>query len=139
MKTVKINIRSDLFHQIKPSRLPRLQELIEGGSRHSLCNLIGVGSSSSFPSSSPRSADPTNSGEVWAAHYLTFTNQQVYNLLTKALSIVGDSEEHIAYQLNQTFGDNKNKNYSTPPGTVRIYDHDLICFYNGKTWRKLQL
>ena len=128
MKIVKINVQSDIFHQIKPSKLPELQELIKSGSKHSLWSMIRTVTVST----------PSVPDEIWAVHYLRFTNQQIYDLLTKALGIVKDTEEYFTYQLNQTFVDNKDKNYSTPPGTVRIYDHDLICFYNGKTWRKLK-
>lgn len=128
MKIVKINVQSDVFHQVKPSKLSELQELVGNGSKHSMCNMIRT---VTVPM-------PPHPNEIWAAHYLRFTNQQVYDLLTKALSIVKDTEEYVTYQLNQTFGNNKDKSYSTPPGTVRIYDHDLICFYNGKTWRKLK-
>lgn len=128
MKIVKINIQSDIFHQIKPSKLSELQELVDSGSRHAMCKFIRTVTVPHPP------APP----EIWAAHYLRFTNQQVYDLLTKAVNIVKDTEEYVTYQLNEAFGDGKNKHYSTPPGTVRIYAQDLICFYNGKTWRKLK-
>lgn len=128
MKTVQINIQSDVFHQIKPSRLPELKELVSSGSKHAMCGLIRT---VTVP-------NPPVPNEIWAAHYLRFTNQQVHDLLVKAIDIVKDTEEYVAHQLNETFNDGKNKHYSTPPGTVRIYAQDLICFYNGKTWRKLK-
>lgn len=127
MKTVKINVQSDVFHQIKPSKLPELYDLVNSGSKHSMCSLIRT---VTVP-------NPPCPGVIWAAHYLRFTNQQVYDMLVKAINIVKDTEEYFSHQLNDTFNDGKHKHYTTPPGTVRIYDRDLICFYNGKTWRKL--
>lgn len=127
MKTVKINVQSDVFHQIKPSKLPELHDLINNGSKHSMCSLIRT---VTVPS-------PPSPDVIWAAHYLRFTNQQVYDMLVKAVNIVKDTEEYFSHQLNDVFNDGKDKRYTTPPGTVRIYDQDLICFYNGKTWRKL--
>lgn len=128
---MKVNVQSDIFYQIKPSNLLELKSLVEGGSKHAKCNLtsktlrVVVGR--------PRP------DEVWAAHYLNFSNLQVYNLLCKALRIVENTEEYTSYLLNQAFNTEKKKSYSTPPGSVRVYSEDLICFYNGKTWRKIEL
>lgn len=106
------NIQSDTYIQIKSSKLAEIKALIEEGGKYS----------------------PFKSGKSTKAK---ITNQQAYELLHKALNIVKDTEEYTAYLLDETFGDGKNKKYFTPPGTVRFYAKDLICFYTGKTWRKI--
>jgi hypothetical protein len=128
MKIMRINVQSDAFQQIKPAHLSELRELVESGSKHSPCRFLrGM--------VVPTSPKPK---EIWAAYYLDFSNQQVYDLLTKAVNIVKDTEEYVQYQLSSAFVvENKNKHYSTPPGTLRFYSRNLICFWNGKTWRKI--
>lgn len=61
----------------------------------------------------------------------------VYNLLKKAIKIVENTEEYTEYLLLNTF-DDKNKYTKIPPGTVRVYQKNLVSFYNGRTWRKLK-
>jgi len=125
-----VNIQSDVFAQVKPVKLQALKELVKSGSRHGKFKFWG---SNLYVPQAP------NLKEVWAAHHLSFTNQQIYDLLSKSVSIVESTEEYTMYMLNEAFNDGKDqKKYSTPPGTLRIYAEDLICFYNGKTWRKLK-
>lgn len=124
---MKINIQSDLFYQIKPSRLLELKELINTGSKHAACKFI----TRTVPHR------PKNN-EIWAIHCVNFTNQQIYDLLTKSVDKIKNTEEFVEYQLKTTFNF-KDKNYSIPPGTIRIYSQDLLCFYNGKIWKKLEL
>lgn len=130
MNTVKVNIQSDVFYQVKPIHLSQLEELIETGSKHAKCK---------FTSKETVQYFSEKTDEMWAAHCLNLSNLQVYNLLSKAMRIVQDTEEYTSYLLNKTFGEEKNRSYSTPPGTIRVYSEDLICFYNGKTWRKIKL
>jgi hypothetical protein len=124
MKTKTIYIRSDLFCQIKPTAFQKLKDLVESGAKHSPCKYIV-------------DARPMSATE-FAIHYVQFSNQDIYNLLNKAIEIVKNTEEYVSYQLQDIFNDDKNKTYYTPPGTIRIFANDLICFYNGKTWRKLK-
>lgn len=124
-----VNIQSDVFAQVKPASLTALKEQVKSGSRYGKFKFFG---SNLYAPQAP------NSKEIWAAHHLNFTNQQIHDLLSKSLSIVESTEEHALYILNEAFSDGKDKKYSTPPGTLRIYADDLICFYNGKTWRKLK-
>ena len=61
----------------------------------------------------------------------------VLHLLQKAIRIVENTEEYTEYLLLDTFGDKYTYN-KIPPGTIRIFNPDLICFFNGRTWRKLK-
>lgn len=129
--TVKnVLVQSDVFHQVKPSSLQDLYALVQGGSKHGHC---------AFLRSRTPDWDGRDDGKVWAAHRLNFTNEQVYNLLKKSIDLVQDSEEYFSYQLKKAFPETgtEKRAYSTPPGTVRFYDQDLICYYSGKVWKKL--
>jgi hypothetical protein len=127
MNVYSLYIRSDIFSQVKPSKLPQLEELVSTGTKYAPYTFFGK----TVP-------EPPRSQEVWAIHKMTFNNLEVCNLLKKAINIVKDTEEYTSYLLNETFG-SKTKPYSVPPGTLRFYSQDLICFYNGKTWRKITL
>ena len=125
-----VNIQSDVFAQVKPASLQGLKELVKSGSRHGKFKFSG---------SNLYTPTASEAGGHWAAQYLNFTNQQVHDLLSKSVSIVESTEEYTLHMLNEAFNDGKDqKKYSTPPGTLRIYAKDLICFYNGKTWRALK-
>lgn len=128
--TMTVGIQSDIFAQVKPSELSALEELISSGSKHAPF---------AFKGKSFETIKYTCSDRVWAVQFLNFTNQQVYQLLSKSLKIVESTEEYALYILNEAFNSGKDKQYSTPPGTLRIYAKDLICFYNGKTWRALKV
>lgn len=118
-------IASDSFVQLKPARLTELEMLIELGAGHSPCSLV------KYPPFEHTSSD------IPAIYLLSFTNLQAYNLLLKAENIVKNTEEFVSYQLEKLFS-GKEVHYSVPPGTVRIFAQDLICFYNGKNWRKIE-
>lgn len=61
----------------------------------------------------------------------------VLHLLQKATKIVENTEEYTEYLLYDTFGD-KNAYSKLPPGTIRIFSPSLVCFFNGRNWRKLK-
>lgn len=60
-----------------------------------------------------------------------------YKYLQKAINIVENTEEYAEYLLFRSF-DQTGSYKKIPPGTIRIYGKDLVCFYNGRTWRKLK-
>jgi hypothetical protein len=128
MKTQKVVVRSDMYIQLKPARLLELNMLVERGSGYSPCALTR--------SPLPRDYNAYYDG-TYALSKLSFTNLDAQNLLLKASNIVKNTEEFTSYQLEELFSTGSKTPYSTPPGTVRIFAQDLISFYNGKTWRKL--
>lgn len=131
MASIELRIQSDIFHQVKPSKLPELRKCMETMNRHSPYRFSGKGQY--------LHVDHVNRGWMWAAFALNFSNEQVYGLLSKAIKIVENTEEYTKYLLQETFGDESDKKFFTPPGTVRFYSQDLICFFNGKSWRHLKL
>lgn len=130
MKLVTVEINSDLFEQVKPSRLSQLKLMLEAGAKHSPYPFNYRGLATTVYS---------KNRTVYAIDRLKFTVSEVHELLNKALNLVQDTEEYAEHLLLEAFDDSKNKRYSTPPGTVRFYAQDLICFYNGKTWRKIKV
>ena len=60
-----------------------------------------------------------------------------YNFLTKAIKIVENTEEYTEYLLITSF-DDRSKYKKVPPGTIRFYTKDSVCFYNGRSWRRLK-
>lgn len=125
---ITVNVQSDIFLQVKPDRLGYLEELMQTATRFAPYKFRTI----------PTVQEAPRSKVIWAAHHINFSNLEVYSLLKKAVKIVENTEEYANYLLERTFGDGASKKYSTPPGTVRFFSQDLICFYNGKTWRKLK-
>ncbi len=118
---MKLFVCSDIFIQVKPKTLDSLKEKVDNASKYAI-----------YP--------PPVFHEKYVLYYTRFTNQEVYNFLSKAVNIIKNTEEHMAYTLETLFCSNKqSKPYAVPPGTIRIFSKDLVCFYNGKTWRKLSL
>jgi len=123
----KIFTSSDVYHQIKPSQLGKLEELLKTQGENSI-HQFGFQSG------------PDGIGNIWSTRAMKLTNIQIYKLLKKSISIIEHTEEYAEYLLNKVFvEDGSSKNYSLPPGTLRLYSQELICFYNGKTWKKIKL
>jgi hypothetical protein len=132
-------ISSDISQEIRPSSLPILKSMIE---RH--------GGNSLYPFKTERdgryrvkyqSMGVDVDGDVieyLEAYRLNFTLSQVLHLLEKAMIIVSNTEEGIAYTLDKLFvNDKSGKSYRIPPGTLKFFSQNHICFYTGKNWRKI--
>ena len=122
------HVQSDVFYQVRPSEV-KLLEAVEGGSRNSLY---------SFAQSRKRYLN-VEQGTLLGVHTIKITNLQMLTLLKKAIGAVEHTEEYAGYMLEKLFAEDTTKGYSIPPGTIRLYSNDLICFYNGKVWRKIKL
>lgn len=126
---MKVVIRSDIYAQIKPKKIIELRELVNSPDKHSYYpfkNYVSNGYGYDLD---------LNEQVLYAAKALRFTNTEVFAFLEKSIKIVENTEQYTEYLLNDTFGEQKF--IINPPGTVRFYSQDLICFYNGKSWRKL--
>lgn len=125
---MKLIVSSDIYASIKPKQIHALKEKVDSVDRLSYYNFTNHLSRKTF--------DYDLKEEVYyAAHLIRFTNMEVYDLLTKSIKIVENTEQYTEYILNDVFGEAKF--VITPPGTIRFYAQDLVCFYNGKSWRKL--
>lgn len=122
---MQIVVSSDQYHQIKPYHKSKIEEKIakDGKFAPFFNKKLEYSKSLVFP----------------AYNCITFSNIEVLSMLKKAVQIVSNTEAYTEYLLEQNFGESKGGFLYAPPGTVRIYSQNLICFYNGKTWRKLKL
>lgn len=127
---MKVITRSDIYAQIKPKHIFDLKELANSSNKHSYYQFYGNISKGYASYDLDLQECVKNS-----AHMLRFTNLEVYQILEKAIKIVENTEQYTEYLLSQTFGEPKF--IINPPGTVRFYSQDLICFYTGKNWRKI--
>ena len=127
---MKIVTSSDIYAKIKPKRIHDLREVINSGNKYSPYD---------FRNSVSKAAVAYDfdlrDTVKYTAHMLNFTNLEVFMLLDKAIKIVENTTEYAEYLLNDTFGESKF--IINPPGTLRFYSQDLICFYTGKNWRKI--
>lgn len=128
---MKIVTSSDIYAKIKPKKIHDLREMINSGNKYSPYD---------FRSSVSKVAVAYDfdirDAVRYTAHMLNFTNLEVFTLLDKAIKIVENTDEYTEYLLNDTFGEPKFT--INPPGTLRFYAQDLICFYTGKNWRKIE-
>lgn len=138
-RILTVNIRSDYYCQVKPCKLTELKHLVENGAKHSPCYLTTRGANANNYVNYQTFFKGDTPMPVWAVDQMTFTNLQVYDLLSKAVKIVENTEEYLTYQLTEIFESNNKKYTFTPPGTLRFFDQNLICFYTGKNWRGISL
>lgn len=121
---MQIVVSSDQYHQIKPHHRAKIEEKIAIAGKYApyLSQKLIYSEDLTLP----------------AYTCITFSNIEVLSILEKAVQIVSNTEAYTEYLLEQNFGEGKSGFLYIPPGTVRIYSQNLICFYNGKTWRKLK-
>lgn len=128
-RKILVFVNSDYYAQIRPESLGHIKEQANSPNKAAFYP---------FTKNSPTAHDFHPKAEqiqVSALHYIRYTYLDVFNIMTKAINIVESTEEFVEYSLLKTFSDKKQ--YGTPPGSVRFYSQDLICFFNGKNWRKL--
>ena len=121
---MQIIVSSDHYHQIKPHHKSKIEEKITTAGKYApyLNQRLVYSEDLVIP----------------AYSCITFSNIEVLSILEKAVHIVSNTEAYTEYLLEHNFGEGKGGFLYIPPGTVRIYSQNLICFYNGKTWRKLK-
>jgi len=96
--------------------------------------------------------DPSNyliTKSGWAARrgeftnsllYARITNSDVVEILKKVEQYVLPSAEYMEYTLRDMFEHKSNRGWlGIKPGTVRIFSRELMCYYTGKSWKKVQL
>lgn len=71
---------------------------------------------------------------------LRIRNIDIVEILKKVEKYVTSSGEDMEYKLRTMFEDGGKKRWlSIKPGTVRIFSNDLISYYTGKSWRKINI
>lgn len=131
---MKVTTSSDDFVQVRPSKFHELKNIMETPNRFAFYT-FGINRPYGLEPGTPEALRPK---KLKATSLLTFTNMEVFALLSKSISIVDSTPEYTEYQLNKVFSIQTDKKFNTtPPGTVRIFSNTLMCFYDGKSWRKI--
>jgi hypothetical protein len=69
------------------------------------------------------------------------TVREVKYLVEEADRRIMDTQEGAEYKIDKIFGtrDKSKKWFGPPPGTVRFFSRDHICYCAGKSWKKITL
>ncbi len=69
------------------------------------------------------------------------TDSEIRDLVKRVKHIISNSEVGLTRTFEDLFLDRKDHKKRTGPplGQIKIFSRDLICFYNGKNWRKIKL
>lgn len=75
-----------------------------------------------------------------AVAVINITNGDIVRILEKIENIVMNNPDGMNYKLNALFTDKKDRRWAGPsPGTLRIFGPDRVCFYTGRSWRRIRL
>lgn len=118
---MKLVVSSDNYFVVRPEVLPLIEKKLSSMDKHSKYSF-------------PWPALSIDEGVIFGNSTINFTNEQVYNMLSKAVKLSQNTPESTEYLLYKFFDDRKR--YAIPPGTLRFYSKDHICFFNGRDWRK---
>lgn len=61
---------------------------------------------------------------------------EVLDLLNRANELVLETEEGIKSAINRII--DADTRFAILPGTLRFFSNDLICYYTGKSWAKIE-
>lgn len=89
------------------------------------------------PSLSVHRDDKDDSISLGSLALLNITNGDVVKILKQVEIIVSNTKEGMADKIDKLFGDDKRR--GMPPGTLRIFSNGLASFYDGKSWRRVNL
>jgi hypothetical protein len=68
--------------------------------------------------------------------------KSLISTLERIEKMVMNTEAGVEYKMNSLFGDKSVKDsspWSTRPGTLRVFSPTLASFYDGKSWRKIDV
>lgn len=119
---------SDLFREFRISEIPRIREAAKGTlmqvpPKHWLCR------------------EPLPSGHMYSIDITKISLKSLTSTLERIEKMVMNTEEGMKYKINSLFEDKSGKkpNWSTRPGTLRIFSQNLASYYDGKNWRKIDV
>lgn len=81
--------------------------------------------------------DKDDSISLGSLALLNITNSDVVKILKQVEVVVSNTREGMADKIDRLFGDDKRR--GMPPGTLRIFSNGLASFYDGKSWRRVNL
>lgn len=62
--------------------------------------------------------------------------REVLDLLNRANELILETEEGIRSAINKIIDTDTKRGIQ--PGTLRLFSNDLICYYTGKNWKKIE-
>ncbi len=90
--------------------------------------------------------DTRKSGElvIWAIQNFALSGSEVNRIKIWVREQLMDSPNYLEYTLNETFCNNNDKNkkqwhMSNPPGKIRIFSKERMCYFDGKNWKKVKV
>jgi hypothetical protein len=85
-------------------------------------------------------SDDSSLEPVYSINLVAESYHYYYEVLSKVDKLLCNSVRGMDYKLSVLFEDPKivSKRSGTPVGTVHIYSQDLISWYDGKNWHKLE-
>lgn len=120
---------SDLFREFRISEIPRIREAAKA-------------SYALMPPKSWRYREPLPDGKIYAIDITKISLKSLTSTLERIEKMVMNTEEGMEYKINSLFRDQSVKNtapWSTRPGTLRIFSQNLASYYDGKSWRKIDV
>lgn len=79
---------------------------------------------------------------VFSLNTISITNRQVYLTMDKIEKIILSSPEGMEWTMSKLFTPvefYEKRPRGPQPGTLRIYSNELVCFFNGRNWRKIKI
>lgn len=85
--------------------------------------------------------EPLPSGHMYSIDTIKINLKSLISTLERIEKMVMNTEAGMEYKINSLFEDKSGKkpNWSTRPGTLRIFSQNLASYYDGKNWRKIDV
>lgn len=128
-RTVDVTLSSDTYKEIKPQDLELYRSLDPDQP------ILGLPVSKLV-----HKDEQTGAVSLSAVAVMSLTNGDVVRILEKIEKIVLNNDDGMAHKLNTLFTDKTSRKWTGPsPGTLRIFGPDRVCFYTGRSWRRIRL
>jgi hypothetical protein len=94
-----------------------------------------------LPLKSWKYREPLPAGQIYSIDLTKISLKSIASTLERIEQIVMNTDAGVEYRINSLFEDKsgKNPNWSTRPGTLRVFSQTLASFYDGKSWRKIDV
>lgn len=121
--TVYTVVSSDIYKEIKPFQIETYKRLPQD-------ELISF-----YPY---KVQLPVN--KVLGLSFMKLSNGDIVKIMEKIQKIILNDADAVSYTLDKLFTTDSKQPMRYPiPGTLRIYSSDLMCYYTGSKWRRINL
>lgn len=123
--TVDTVVSSDIYKEIKPFQIETYKNLPQD-------ELVSF-----YPFKIKR---PSPENRALSLSFMKLTNGDIVKIMEKIQNILLNDADAVSYTLDKLFTTDSKQPMRYPiPGTLRIYSSDLICYYTGSKWRRINL